>query len=550
MSVVTTTILSEGKTMPATYELMSVDISKEVNRIARAQLTLIDGDAASGEFLISDTAFFEPGKSIEIKLRYEGKTKDLTVFKGIVVRHSIAGSTDGSQLIVELKDPAVMLTQVRKTRIFAENETDSKIISDILKLTPIDVGQIADTLPKHEEIVQYNATDWDFIVSRADINGCLVAVDDGKISMVKMGASGGVLHKFDFGLSSIFDFEIELNAESQFSDVKAFAWDTKTQKRTAPIAGEDVDPMLGDLKGKALSKKLGFGDYILSHPVPLVTEEQSAWANARMARNRLSMVRGRISVPGDGELRLMDRVEVSKFGNRFTGKSTITGLSHRVTTQGWQTDLQYGLSPDWFCNENEISAAPSAGLLPPVNGLQIGVVSAFKKDETGEFRVRVSLPAISTDDPDGGQVWARLATPDGGKGRGYLFRPEPGDEVIVGFFNDDPRQPVILGAMFGSVNTLPTGVSEPDEKNDKKAIVTRSGLSITFMDREKPSMAIATPNGNKIVFSDDEETTEISDQHGNTIVMNKDGIELKSSKDFKITASGNVEIAGAKVDIK
>ena len=42
----------------------------------------------------------------------------------------------------------------------------------------------------------------------------------------------------------------------------------------------------------------------------------------------------------------------------------------------------------------------------------------------------------------------------------------------------------------------------------------------------------------------------LTDQHGNSITMNKDGIELKSAKKFTIDASGDVEIKGSKVDVK
>ena len=43
---------------------------------------------------------------------------------------------------------------------------------------------------------------------------------------------------------------------------------------------------------------------------------------------------------------------------------------------------------------------------------------------------------------------------------------------------------------------------------------------------------------------------QVTDQHGNSITMDKNGIEIKSEKDVKIDASGNVEIKGQKVDVK
>ena len=70
------------------------------------------------------------------------------------------------------------------------------------------------------------------------------------------------------------------------------------------------------------------------------------------------------------------------------------------------------------------------------------------------------------------------------------------------------------------------------------------------MDAEKASVFIETPEANKIVCDDDAQSIQISDQHGNMITMDANGIEIKSAGDVKIDAGGNVEITGQKVDVK
>ena len=67
---------------------------------------------------------------------------------------------------------------------------------------------------------------------------------------------------------------------------------------------------------------------------------------------------------------------------------------------------------------------------------------------------------------------------------------------------------------------------------------------------KKAAVFIETAEKNKIIFDDDSQTVQISDQHGNAITMDKHGIEIKSANDLKISASGNVEITGKKVDVK
>jgi uncharacterized protein involved in type VI secretion and phage assembly len=174
------------------------------------------------------------------------------------------------------------------------------------------------------------------------------------------------------------------------------------------------------------------------------------------------------------------------------------------------------------------------------------MVAPFEEDPAGEGRFKVFVPAIDATEE---AVWARLATLDAGPERGVLFRPEPGDEVIVGFVNQDPRHPVILGSLFGSMNATPPALQAPSEDNFHKGIVTRSGLVLGF-DDDKSVVYVETPGGNKVRVDDDEQKIELEDQHGNMITMSSDGIAIKSAGDFKIEASGSVEIEGSSIDLK
>lgn len=532
--------------MAPAFMLLSMEVSKELNRIPSAQLLLADGNVASGEFPVSDSAFFEPGKEIEIKLRYEGETEDMTVFKGRVMCQGMSANGQGSSLSVELKDSAIKLTHTRRNAVFRDL-SDADIIGRIIDDGGLTKGEMATTEPVHAEIVQYNASNWDFMLSRADIHGLVVMVDDGTISLNKIDLAGEALHQFEFGLSEIFDFDFELDASHQYTAIESVAWDLAGQTITEPSPATEFSLGQGNLSGAAIAEAVGFDDYRLSHPVPLDHAEQQAWADGRMIRSRMAMIKGRLSVPGVAEIKPFDLMEVAGTGARFNGKTMVTGVRHLVDEQGWRTDVQFGLSPDWYSRRTDIPDVASAGLLPPISGLQVGVVDAFEADPDEQLRVRITLPAIDAED---GVVWARLATPDAGVGRGFFFRPEAGDEVVVGFLNNDPRQAVILGAMYSSTTTPPDDYAELAEDNLNKGIVTKKGTKISFIDADKASVFIETAQSNKILLDDDTETIEIVDQHGNSITMSSSGIEIKSASDFKIDASGDVEIKGSKVDVK
>ena len=545
MSLVTATILSEGSPIDPIYELMAIDVRREVNRVPSASLLLLDGDAAERTFALSNRAYFEPGRQVEIKVRYESETADTTLFKGPVVRHAVEANSAGSVLRVDLKDAAVKLTQARKSMVFRD-QSDDQVIRKLIQDAGLLAGKIDATKLKHRELVQYYCSDWDFILSRADCNGLLTVADDGKVSVRKVDLAGAPKHKFEYGVAEIYNLEFEADVSSQYPTVQSRGWSLKDQKPNESSAAAFALSQ-GNLDGKKLAQSVGFGTYSLSHPVPVTPAELQAWADARLIRSRMSMLRGRVATSGLSNIELLDLATVAGIGDRFNGKVLVTGFSHRVDDGGWRTDIQFGLSPRSFSLEDGIRDAPAAGLLPGVSGLQIGVVSGFEDDPDKELRVKITLPGMGS---AAGTLWARLAAPDAGKNRGLFFRPETGDEVVVGFFNEDPRQPVILGGLYSSKNGPPSDLAKLTKDNLKKGIVTKGGTKIVWTDDKKASVAIETAGRNKIFLDDDSEVIEVSDKHGNKITLAKDGIELVSAKDLNLEASGNVVIKGAKVDVK
>lgn len=548
MELTTFTITSDGKDIPQTIQVLSIDIVREVNRIPYAELRLSDGDAAQREFPVSDSGIFDPGKKIVIKLGSGVSGEQTEVFNGIVVAQSVRSEKEISTLTVELKEAVAKLAQVRKSRVFSK-KSDDQLVRELADAQGIKVDTLAATQPVHEEIVQYACSDWDFIVTRAEANGLLVCAEPGSLALKKIEAAGKANKTLEYGMDPIYAIELDACAEGQYGEVSSLAWDAKNQKMSAAKKAKDATLAPGDLAGKTLAEAMGAAAYAMANPAAATPEELQSWADATLNRSRLALVRGHVSLEGFAGLKLLDAVEIKGVGKHFNGKALVTGWHHRVGEDGWVTELRLGLAADWFSARNDVAALPAAGLLPPVGGLQIGVVSGFEEDPNKEFRVKVSFPALGQDQP---ALWARLATPDAGSGRGFFFRPEKGDEVVLGFLNDDPRQPVIVGALYGSVQKPPQGFETLSEKNALKGIVTKAGTRIAFDDKNqgKAAVTIETAGKNKIRLDDDAKSITLEDQHGNRITLDKDGITLKSAKDFKLEASGKVEIKGSSVDVK
>jgi uncharacterized protein involved in type VI secretion and phage assembly len=149
-------------------------------------------------------------------------------------------------------------------------------------------------------------------------------------------------------------------------------------------------------------------------------------------------------------------------------------------------------------------------------------------------------------DPAAEGIWARWVAPDAGAERGIFFRPEIGDEVIVGFLGQDPRHPVILGMVHSSQKPAPIPAKDD---NHEKAIVTRSKMRLHF-DDDKKTVTVDTPGGNSVVLSDDEQAITLTDQHGNRITMNSDGITLEGSKITLKSKQETVIDAGSELKAK
>ncbi|HRD83031.1 MAG TPA: Rhs element Vgr protein, partial [Saprospiraceae bacterium] len=66
--VCTITVLTDGEPVPGQYHIVSVVVSKELNRIPTASLHIRDGEAAAATFPAGNTDLFIPGKAVEIQL--------------------------------------------------------------------------------------------------------------------------------------------------------------------------------------------------------------------------------------------------------------------------------------------------------------------------------------------------------------------------------------------------------------------------------------------------------------------------------------------------
>lgn len=534
----TSVILIDGAQLPGAYHLLSVVVTRELNRIPSAIIHLRDGEASQATFETSSSDLFVPGKKIEIQLGY--RSQNDPVFKGMIVRHSIKVRNSGSQLIVECRDEAVKMTSGVKSKYFIDMK-DSEIMEQLIGYYGLQ-KDIEATLPSLKEVVQYDSTDWDFMLCRAEANGQLVMVEDGKIKIAKPAVGADPIVTLTYG-STLKEFDAEMDARIQSKGIKASSWNAGDQAVVEVSAAEPTTTNNGNLSPAELAGVIGGDELKIRHGGKLGEPELQAWANGRLLKERLAKIRGRARFQGLATVLPGKIVEIAGVGERFEGRIIVSGVRHNLSGGNWETDAQLGLSPELFSNTYNLRPMPASGLLPAVSGLQTGVVTALQNDPDGEDRIKVRLPMISSADEG---IWARISTLDAGNERGTYFRPEIGDEVIVGFLNDDPRHPVVLGMCHSSAKPAP---EQAQDNNHRKGYVSREKMKFTFDDENK-IITLETPAGNKIVLSEDAKGITFEDQNGNKITMDDKGITIESVKDLVMKAAADVKTEGVNNTLK
>ena len=142
-----------------------------------------------------------------------------------------------------------------------------------------------------------------------------------------------------------------------------------------------------------------------------------------------------------------------------------------------------------------------------------------KIEDGGLYRLKVHGMNGQNDDAPGAP--ARVMMPMASGQYGMHFFPEPGDEVVVGFYAGDTNMPIILGALYNKDKKPPAQAKE-SSSNDLRTIVSRSGHELTFDDTQgAQKLTVRTQGGHSIVFDDAPAGPKITitSSQGKTVVI-------------------------------
>ena len=222
----------------------------------------------------------------------------------------------------------------------------------------------------------------------------------------------------------------------------------------------------------------------------------------REARRGLASSVTCTGVSRDPKVRAGDTVQITGLPDVDATYGVIHVL-HQWTVQGY---------------ENTFTATPAERWSPPgrprrhaLDGIYPArVVENDDPHNQGRIRVKYYWQEDST------STWVRLLAPHAGPGRGMLFLPEKGDEVLVTFEEGDPERPYVVGSAWNGVHQPPAaGFHVPAEtngsefvQNDIKRIVTKSGHRITLVDTPGlETISLATPTSTHLMLTENHDDT-------------------------------------------
>lgn len=134
--------------------------------------------------------------------------------------------------------------------------------------------------------------------------------------------------------------------------------------------------------------------------------------------------------------------------------------------------------------------------------------------------------------------WLRLLTPHSGGEKGFHFIPEIGEEVLIGFEGGNAERPFVLGTLYnGNANSK----SWSTEKNDVKAIRTRSGHTIELNDADG-SEFITIKDKNENLINIDTANNNITITALEKMTLNAKNFEMNVEEDATFNIGRNTKM--------
>jgi type VI secretion system secreted protein VgrG len=448
------------------------------------------------------------GKPIEF-VAFEEYTSELPIFSGLVLEAELVYELHGDY-IAKVRG----VTQSYKLQLTPEEDYFYKknlqeVAQEIISEDGLELQFNANGESARMNYVQWGESDFDFIHRIADDQGCFMRPTPKGIEIRQGFEDTGLTMRWhdEHGLIS---FSIKGRLGQPSFDGTCYDPRTMESRRFTKVS---KDPQFfpetaGDMVGAVIeqSKQLPPDRLVFDGRAPKIDSYQ-----ALLEKESQRAIGSKIIATGvsrNMRLKPGDKVRIEGINFAAQGDYGLTYVVHHYDqSDGYRNEFIATPWMDYTCGER------------PHPQRMSGVVSARvvdHNDPRGMGRVQIRYDWMD----DARSAWARMTTPSAGGGRGFMFMPEIGDEVLVAFEHGDAERPYIVGALWNGIDRAPRsgfwesmgmravgaiGAQVPGDiaENHVKRIVTKSGNRIQLVDVDgKESIVISTPGGQMVQLID------------------------------------------------
>ncbi|MBL7703851.1 MAG: hypothetical protein JNM14_16495 [Ferruginibacter sp.] len=487
----------------------------------------------SGSFSL-ENAQKKIGKSALIKFKKrELSLEDALEFRGIVceVRMEQTGKSDADLVLIGYS-PTILIENGPHLSSFYDTDL-GKIVDQIVK--PVKQAKCTVNVKNQHTkkityICQYKESGFHFL-NRLSADFSEFFYYNGKeLNFGKPSSSDTI--DITYG-EDIISMQMTLQAQPMnFSNYSYISKEDKVEKYDAP---SNVNGM-GQYASQVLKESNNLFAEPVNFPVSQRVENKSDLENfvkkqkAAIAAS-LEVLTGtcynpKVSIGNIINVKVSKLQDVS-FVKEDYGKFLVTGVEHHVNENGKYYNTFEAIP-------STVEVLPHPPVNTPLAEPQIATVKD-NKDPQNMGRIRVQMLWQKGNEMTD---WLRVMTPDagsgkgGGKNRGLLVVPEPGDQVIICFRYNDPDRPFVMGSLFHGKSGGGGG-----QGNNTKSLNSKSGHTITLDDGGGITI-VDKSAGNKI---------EIDGTNKITITASDQIVLSCGASSITMTAAGKIDIVGKEV---
>jgi len=418
-------------------------------------------------------------------------------FKGVITELGTSKDSDlQSSLAVQGYSPSCLLTSGVQKRTFSQQPLTA-IFTQVL--APYPENLLARQLrPRHTAplpyVVQYQESDFAFL-SRLATEYTEWFYYDGTSLQLGPPVDGAEQEFVADGVRNTFHLGLALNA----TKVRFYEYNYQQhQHYTATTQGQAVPAL----------RQHPFGQLVLQQSEQLFAQESHTPAETRIQSGGELQAEARdfhqqrvaelIALQGesdDASLQLghVIRVRGEGLGSNYAqmtdfGAYRLVEITHHLDAEGNYHNTFTALPYLLDLPPHNPSYAPPAGVPELAE-----VIDTADPDHLGRVRVRYYWPVA---DPAHAETdWVRTLTPYSGDGKGHLFTPEIGSQVLMGYANGLAEQPLVLGNLFHARNKQDAKYTTP--QNQRKGLQTAGGNKFVMTDTKGAQTILISNSNNK-----------------------------------------------------